>query len=55
MAKKIIVSTANDENDDWLKKLKDGWYKERDLKAHKDAAKTKKKQDDSGKKGNDRP
>lgn len=42
MKKKITISVANDENDDWLKKLRGGWYKKRDLQAHKDATKIEK-------------
>jgi len=37
MTKKKIVKivTANEENDDWLKKIADGRFKKQDLAAHK--------------------
>ena len=34
MAKKKIIVTANEENDDWLKKIANGRFKKQDLKAH---------------------
>ena len=37
--KKITISVANDENDDWLKKLDDGRWQKQDLQAHEDAKK----------------
>lgn len=45
MAKKKI-STANEENDDWLKRINRGRFKRQDLEAHEDAAKTDKNKGD---------
>jgi len=36
---RIVISTANDENDDWLKKIDNGKWQRLDLEAHIDAAK----------------
>ena len=33
--KKVTLVIANDENDDWLKKIADGRFKKQDLAAHK--------------------
>lgn len=35
----ITVSIANDENDDWLKKIAGGEYQKQDLEAHEAAKK----------------
>ena len=43
---RVIISVANDENDDWLKKIRGGWYQIRDLQAHKDAMKIEKKKNE---------
>jgi len=56
---RIVISTANDENDDWLKKIDGGKWKRLDLKAHADALKKKKGKpllevfDDEPKEGDD--
>ncbi len=34
MAKKKTIVTANDANDDWLKKIRKGFFKRQDLAAH---------------------
>ncbi len=40
MAKKKTIVTANDANDDWLKKIRKGFFQRQDLAAHNDKKNT---------------